>query len=159
MRDTQTRSEAELAVIYLKELIAANDEKYKERFTALRESALAQIASQDKALIKLEAETKTRFEEVNNFRRTLSDQALLFMPRLESDAKTGAIDDKLAVLSRSLDDKFDTLNRLVEKMQNERQSLASERAGVKDGWGFAVGGLGFVMLCIGLFMAIKGLKK
>jgi hypothetical protein len=61
------------------------------RFQDLEEKTALALSSADKAVIKAETATEKRFEGVNEFRQTLSDQASTFMPREEYNARHEAL--------------------------------------------------------------------
>ncbi len=73
-----------------------------EQITALREADRitlnAAMAAADRAVAKAEGANEKRFEGVNEFRKTLSDQAAGFMQRAEGDARFQALNDKLSAL-------------------------------------------------------------
>jgi hypothetical protein len=92
---------------------AAHGETYpdliaRERIEALNVRLTEQMAAQtqanrialdaaEKAVLKAEQASEKRFEGVNEFRETLSDQAASFVTRNEVDARLGAVN---AILSR-----------------------------------------------------------
>lgn len=59
------------------------EERNKERFSSMKTSVDAALSASDKAIGKAEQATEKRFESVNEFRSTLSDQASTFLPRSE----------------------------------------------------------------------------
>lgn len=79
--------DCEKEVEHLRELMAANDLRYEQRFR-----------SSEEAVRKAEQAAEKRFESVNEFRAALSDQQRDLMPRPEAE-----------VLLRSLTEKYDTL--------------------------------------------------
>ncbi len=80
----------------LKESIAQQDERNKERFSAAKEAVQAALTAADKALSKAEIASERRFEGVNEFRATLADQATMLMPRSEYTAQHNALVDKVS---------------------------------------------------------------
>lgn len=107
-------------------------------FTVAEKAVQAALAAADRAVSKAELAADKRFESVNEFRKTLDDQQRTLMPRQESDRAF-----------QSLTDKFTSLKEQID-------GLLSERAGVKGGWGYAVGVVGF-LLALGSVLLI-GLK-
>jgi hypothetical protein len=69
------------------------------RFEAQEKAVNAALAAAQKAVEKAEAASEKRFESVNEFRATLSDQARLLMPRLEAEAQYRTITEKIDVLT------------------------------------------------------------
>lgn len=53
----------------------------EQRFQAQEKAVIAAMLSADRAVAKAEAASEKRFESVNEFRGTLSDQVRLFIPR------------------------------------------------------------------------------
>jgi hypothetical protein len=78
-----------------KELMAERDRRYEQRFEAMDEKTGLALTSSEKAVGKAEVATEKRFDSVNEFRSTLSDQAAHLLPRREADAKFSAYEDKL----------------------------------------------------------------
>lgn len=73
-----------------------------EILTALREADRitlnAALAAADRAVAKAEAANEKRFEGVNEFRKTLSDQAATFPTRSEVEARMVALGEKIGDL-------------------------------------------------------------
>jgi hypothetical protein len=53
---------------------------------------------------KAELAADKRFESVNEFRQTLTDQQQTFMPRLEAAERMNSMTDKLAMMKEQFDD-------------------------------------------------------
>jgi hypothetical protein len=66
---------------------------------AAHEAVAAALASAEKAVGKAELAAERRFESVNEFRKTLSDQTSTFIPRAEYDASNSAIESKVSINS------------------------------------------------------------
>jgi hypothetical protein len=96
-------------------------------FQAAKEAVQAALSAADRAVSKAELAADKRFESVNEFRKTLDDQQRTLMPRAESDRAMQALAEKLVSLKEQMD------------------ALLAERAGVKGGWGYAVGVVGFLL--------------
>lgn len=140
--ETYVETRFNLLTKAMNEAFEAADMRYQQRFDAQSDALRAALLVVKEAVVKAESATEKRFESVNEFRQTLTDQASTFMPRKESEA-----------LYRSITDKLDA----IEKAQDR---LSAEREGVRGGWGYAVGVVGFL---IGLgtlaVMALKLLGK
>lgn len=80
------------------------------------------LTSAEKAVTKAEAATEKRFDSVNEFRKTLSDQASSFVTRVE----------------------YDTLKERIDR--SEGKSL-----GLSAGWGYLVGIVGIVIAVAAFF--------
>jgi hypothetical protein len=104
------------AISAIKELLSEMDRRYEQRFIAAQEAIQAALLAQkeavasalmaaDRALSKAELANEKRFESVNEFRSTLSDQARELMPRNESMSMMAAMASKMSELA-------DRFNRL-----------------------------------------------
>lgn len=95
-------------------LLRETDLRYQQRFDA-QQKAVADallgaekavntaLASADRAVLKAESAAEKRFESVNEFRRTLNDQAVTLLTRSEAEARLGALNDKVNVITGRLD--------------------------------------------------------
>jgi hypothetical protein len=130
----------------------SNDKRYEQRFEAsqkalelglaAQKSAVdAALEAQKTAVIKAEVSTEKRFEGVNEFRNTLSDQQRTLIPRSEVEVMIEAMSQRV---------------NAVEKQQDRAQS---ERQGIKGGWGFAVGVAGLVSLIVSILGGFAMLAK
>lgn len=137
------------ALAYVLSVIKANDGRYEERFAASqkalelgfsgqkdainaafaaqKDAVQSALASADRAVQKAELASDKRFESVNEFRATLADQQRNLIPRSE-----------VQVIVTSMMDKLGALEKQIDQMQ-------AERLGIKGGWGYAVGVVGFVL--------------
>jgi hypothetical protein len=134
-------------------LIDGNDLRYEERFAASQKALelglagqkseiSAALAASDRAVLKAETATEKRFEGVNEFRGALDNQQRTLIPRAEVNALIGGVNDKLFALTKQMD------------------ALQAERTGVRGGWGYAVGAIGFLLTLVSLgtliLKAVKG---
>jgi len=71
---------------YVEALFAERDARYSQRFTDSETATRAALAAAEKAVAKAETASERRFEAVNEFRQTLSDQAATFITRTEAVA-------------------------------------------------------------------------
>jgi len=144
-------------------LIAGNDKRYEQRFdasqqaltvgfaaakaavdasfAAQKEAINAALAAADRAVSKAELATEKRFESVNEFRATLDNQQRTLIPRTEVDVTVRGLEEKITQVAKQLD-----------QLRSERAGQVAERRGTKDGYGYAVGIVGFViaMMMFGL---------
>jgi len=138
--------------------LAAQDLRYQQRFEAQSDALAAAFLSQqtamqtafvvaekavqaalaaaDRAVSKAELAADKRFESVNEFRKTLDDQQRTLMPRSEVD-----------VLIRGVVEKISANKEVID-------NIASERIGIKGGWGYAVGLIGAMAAIWALFKAL-----
>ena len=75
--------------------INALDRLLSRRMDDADKAISAALASAEKAVTKAETSAERRFEAVNEFRKTLSDQASTFIPRGEYDAANAAVADRV----------------------------------------------------------------
>jgi len=81
------------------------------------------LAAADKAVSKAEAATEKRFESVNEFRQTLSDQTRSFVSRVEFDAVRDTNAARIADLASRLD------------------KTEGKAVGFNAGWVYLIGGI------------------
>lgn len=85
--------------IYHDEKIAALKEYVEALRTDDQKAVGAALQAAKEAVLKAEIATEKRFESVNEFRKTLSDQTSSFLPRPEYDANHQALEDKIQALT------------------------------------------------------------
>jgi len=120
---------------------AAQKEAVSQAFAAQKDAVNAALAAADRAVIKAELSSEKRFESVNEFRATLADQQRTLMPRSEVDVRVHAVFDKIAANT----DK-------IQELHNQMETLRAERQGIKGGYGYAVGIIGFLLALGSLVM-------
>jgi len=121
--------------------LLAQKEAIATALVAAEKAVNAALVSSAQAVQKAEAAAERRFEGVNEFRQTLSDQQRTLIPRAEVD-----------VLMKSVNDKVDLLS-------NAYRAHQAEGVGKVSGWAAAVGVVGFiaVILSVAAFlMKFKG---
>ena len=106
---------------YLLSVITANDLRYAERFKA-----------QAEAVSKAEVASEKRFDSVNEFRKTLSDQTATFATRADLDAAKELLSSK------------------VDGLKTRADRGAGTIAGVGTSWGYLIGVAGFLTAVIAL---------
>lgn len=143
---------------YILSIVDANDKRYAETFFRLektlelssadqkeavsaafkaqQEAVNAALAAAKEAVNKAETASEKRFESVNEFRSTLSDQQKNLMPRAE-------VETKFDYYNKSVE----SLNKEIASLRESRSSTLGKETGVKDFWGIIVGAIG---ICIGL---------
>src|ERR1700726_2034245 len=75
------------------ELRAADQESLKLALNSQEKAVAAALAAADRAVSKADFATEKRFDAVNEFRATLSDQAAHLMPRAECELRLKALED------------------------------------------------------------------
>jgi Tfp pilus assembly protein PilX len=125
--------EADTLHAHLSRILAEMDRRYEQRFDAQQRATEAALAAAEKAVSKAETAAERRFEGVNEFRATLSDQAALLMPRAETEQRLV-----------SLTEKINDLGLLVTQMQGRSR-------GIEGAWGYLVGAAAVIAVAISLF--------
>ncbi len=78
------------------------DRRYNQRSVAQDDAVKAALATSKEAVVKAESATEKRFDSVNEFRQTLSDQAANFLGRNEYSASHKALEDKVSALAERI---------------------------------------------------------
>ena len=123
----------------------ATDKAFEAQQTAMQaaltaaETAVSKaLESAEKAVTKAESAAEKRFDAVNEFRQTLSDQAATLMPRAESMSRHEAAAEKI-----------DDLNTRLDKMDGRG-------AGLSAGWGILVAVVGLVVSALLIWSMLRG---
>ena len=117
-----------------KTYIAGGFAMHNTAFVVAEKAVQAALAAADRAVSKAELAADKRFESVNEFRKTLDDQQRTLMPRPEVNVMFGGLTDKIGALKEQM------------------EGLLAERAGLRGGWGYAVGVVGFILALGSLIM-------
>jgi phosphopantetheinyl transferase (holo-ACP synthase) len=127
-------------------------ETVKTNRIADKEAVMAALVSAKEAVTKAESANESRFASMNEFRGSLADQARLQMPRLEAEALLKALTEKMDTYARGVTNRMDTLTQ-------QMTASAGKKAGMTEGWGYAVGAVGLVLAIlsiVALFWKMKG---
>lgn len=109
---------------------------------ALREIFLKQIESSDKAVQKAEAATEKRFESVNEFRATLSDQQRDLATKSEVDLRFRGLEGRV--------------NTVVEDARESKGLFTGAKTTKEDNRGLVFGIIGIVIALSAVIVAIFG---
>lgn len=123
--------------VYHDEKIAFLKQHTDQRFSDQDKAVQAALLAAKEAVLKAEAASDKRFESVNEFRKTLSDQTSSFLTRPEYDANHKALEDKIELLT----DRFN---------KNEGRGT-----GLQAGWGYLAGIIGLAATVIGIILAFN----
>lgn len=94
--------------IYVDQRFSDNDKAIQAALVSQEKAVAAALAAAKEAVAKAETASEKRFDAVNEFRQTLSDQTATFLPRPEYDAQHKALEEKvntLAIRLNRTDDK------------------------------------------------------
>jgi len=114
----------------LKAILAERDRRYGERFDAQERANSLALDAAEKAVLKAEGAAEKRFEAVNEFRATLSDQAGSFATRAEMNAELRAIGARL------------------ERLEGHDATSDGRGMGMTQLWGYLVGGAGLIIAVV-----------
>jgi hypothetical protein len=110
--------------------------RFEGRFEAQEKAFTAAIEAAERAVGKAEMASEKRFDSVNEFRATLTDQAATLMPRSEAETRFSALNEKLGDLT-------DRFNRETGKNQ-----------GVGIAWMVLVAVIGLATGGVGILLAV-----
>jgi len=66
--------------LHIERVLEERDIQYQQRFDAQEKAVIAALAAADRANTKAELAADKRFDAVNEFRQTLTDQTATFIP-------------------------------------------------------------------------------
>lgn len=118
--------------------IANRTETVRAAFQAQKEMIVAALASADRAIVKAELANDKRFDGVNEFRAALDNQQRTLIQRSEVDVLFKGLDSKIAAIEKGLEDRIGVITK-------QQDAQIAERMGIKGGYGYAVGVVGFVL--------------
>lgn len=133
----QAKEEAVTGFIVQEKAVTATKLESEKAILLQEKAVTAALAAADRAIVKAEMAVEKRFESVNEFRKTLSEQTNSFIPRIEAMALLKANEDKLNMLGTRLD------------------KMEGTGTGRKDVWGFIIGAVGLlatILAVIGFFV-------
>jgi len=100
------------------------------------EKSVSALAASDKAILKAEAAVERRFESVNEFRQTLSDQTKSFISRVEFESLRDTNGARIADLSSRLD------------------KIEGKAVGLNTGWIYLLGAISVIGTLVSVITAI-----
>lgn len=119
---------------FLGRIMDERDNQYNRRFSDAEKAVNAALTAAKEAVIKAELAAEKRFESVNEFRNTLSDQQRTLMPRTEAE-----------LLIRTLSDKIDANT-------SNLTTVAGQKSGAQNLFGYIVGAAGIALALVFHFM-------
>lgn len=140
-------------------MMRESDRRYEERFIAQEKAIDAALVAQEKAVqaalisakeavLKQERDSEKRFDAVNEFRQTLSDQAATFIARTEAVQRDEQNAEKIATLEKRMNDSFTQVN--------SRLDLGAGRSiGMNAIWGYIIGGVGLTASIITIAIVLN----
>lgn len=173
-RETRDWS-VETLFAHLTALVGEVDRRYEQRFDGQREALAAAFTaadraileadrryeqrfdSQEKAIAKAEAANERRFEGVNEFRDQLRDQAALFMPRAESEARTNQNSEKIDQLDRRLVENLASIQSRLDLMAGRDRGEVDQRTERRDSSAAVYAAIGVGITILLAVVAVAGL--
>lgn len=128
---------------HLMMVLDERDRRYAQRFTDLETALRAALAASEKAIGKAEIATERRFESVNEFRQTLTDQVALFMPRSEAVALTERNTERIHEQAKRVQELTDRVNR-----------SEGRGSGFSASWGYLVAAVGLIATVVAVVIAV-----
>ena len=139
---------------YFEVIVGINDKRYEQRFNdtkivvdaaliAADKAVAAALAGQKEAVTKAEVAAEKRFESVNEFRNTLSDQQRTLLPRLEAEVKFINIEKN-----------FDSMLKEISGLRVSIANHSGVGMGMRELWGYVVGAIGLLVLLLNSFKLI-----
>lgn len=124
------------------------DLRYQQRFDAQTKALDAALAAQkeavqtalvaaEKATSKAEVASDKRFESVNEFRQTLTDQTATFMPRSEAESRLSALYEK------------------INDVKLAASSTGGHQAGLNAGWLYLLGAIAALGTIVSIVIALQ----
>lgn len=141
----QLRELMETKLAALTSVADERDLRYQQRWEAQQIGIREALSSAEKAVTKAENAMEKRFDGVNEFRETLSDQAAAFLTRVEYNAAHQALIDKI-----------DDAKVLIAQLTAAQTGEARGRQGISDSLKLGISILGAAILLIGFFIAQQG---
>jgi hypothetical protein len=133
---------------HVEKLLEHGQLRERERFEAQKEATRLALEAQKEAtrlaldtarqaVDKAEVASNKRFEGVNEFRQTLSDQQRTLMPRNEAELQFGRIREELQLL------------------REQDMKRISQGLGLQHGWSILIAALGAIGIIVGIVAAFK----
>ena len=145
------------------------DRRYEQRFeaqqtatsaalTAADKSSVAAMTAAEKAVVKAELASDKRFESVNEFRKTLSDQTASFLPRPEAVAQFAALASQIETGLQRIADQINDAKDRSTRIENDITAIKSSKQGGKETLVGIYGFAGFLvsLLVLGGILAAAG---
>ncbi len=147
-RDDVTRRFNEADLRY-QQRFDAQQKAVQDALQAAEKAVSAALANADRAVLKAESAAEKRFESVNEFRNTLSDQATLLLTRAEAEARFNAISDKMGTLNDLVVAMAAGTKGIRESVEDRRASSSLTSGQLATGAAFLV----VILMVVALFIS------
>ena len=143
-------------LVHLLAIIEGNDRRYRElreddderngqRFTASQLAVAAALNAAKEAVAKAEMASEKRFDSVNEFRATLSDQQRTLLPRAEAELQF-----------REVRQQFSTIQEQIAALFKINAERGGQKAGARELWGWIAGAVGILIAILTFTMRVTG---
>jgi hypothetical protein len=132
---------------------------------AQRTAIEAALVAADKATDKAEEAAQRRFESVNEFRATLSDQATTFMTRAEAMSMFERNAERIVEMQKRMDTyisrdavlaEYDRVTTQLSALSERQTRSEGKGLGLNAGWSYVATTFGIVATIVAAYFAIKG---
>lgn len=150
---------------YFNARITDMDVRQQQRFDAQTKAIDAAMAAADKATDKAQEAAKDKFESVNEFRGTLTDQNATFITRAEAMSMFERDSERLQEIMRRLDGfisrdavlaEYDRITTQIQALTERVTRGEGKGSGFSQSWGYLAGFVGLIAAVIGIYLAIRG---
>jgi hypothetical protein len=129
----------------LDERYATQTKALDAAFKAAEQAVQTALASAEKAVTKAETAAERRFESVNEFRQTLTDQASTFITRAEAEVRFTAIAEKI-----------DAAVERVDKTEGRADRDEGRSTGLNAGWVYLLAAIGAMGTLFTIYVIVQG---
>lgn len=120
--------------LHFKRVIEESDLRHEQRFQAQEKALAAGFAAAEKAVTKAESSAEKRFDSVNEFRGTLSDQVATFVPRREIEQMFKSIADTIEQMLKGVAEKSAGADLRLSKVEDWKSEMGgATKHGEKSG--------------------------
>jgi len=127
----------ETLYVHFTALLNEAEKKNEQRFIDQEKAVKAALNAAEQAVNKAEHNAEKWRASANEWRQAMDDREVKFMPRPEAERGLESNAEKISLLT-------DRLNR-----------SEGHGGGLQAMWGYVVGAAGFVLVLIGIFVALK----
>jgi len=153
LRDS-VRTQAEDHRRMLDERYATQTKALDAAFKAAEQAVAVALANAEKATAKAETAAERRFESVNEFRRTLSDQTSTFIPRAEFDSSVKAILDRVGAYGERLNALELRLTSRLDRGEGGQTAVTQARGEEREERGLARSQIMAILVALALLVSV-----
>lgn len=108
------------------------------------------LSATERAITKSEISSEKRFDSVNEFRKTLSDQTSTFVPRGEIESTFKNLQDKIISMDKTYGDR-------IADLKQYKDTASGQGEGKQQIWGYIIGATGVVSSLIAMIALLAKL--